>query len=362
MSKLRLVVIGAGSWVAASHLPELDRRSDVVERWGVCRHGAEALERIRSTWGFTHASEDYTEVLRDGADIAVIASPTAFHHEHALAAMEAGAHVLVEKPFTSTTEQANELVTRAGELGRHLVVSYGYNYRPIVRGARARLRDEHGIGTVEHVAIHMASGTRELLAGIGAYARASESTAPETDTWTDPALSGGGYGQAQLTHALALASWLQPFHVDAVTAVAASPLGGRVEQHAAAILELEGGGVGTLSGASGHQEAMGRRDQLQVRMVGSDGQFQLEMENDLCRLYRPDVGDILLEFEDGSGRYECDGPPNVLVDLALGIPTENCSPGWLGASTVSILEAMYRSLETGRRQPTEQSVPAEDGG
>ena len=147
-----------------------------------------------------------------------------------------------------------------------------------------------------------------------------------------------------------------------MTAVAASPLGGRVEQHAAAILELEGGGVGTLSGASGHQEAMGRRDQLQVRMVGSDGQFQLEMENDLCRLYRPDVGDILLEFEDGSGRYECDGPPNVLVDLALGIPTENCSPGWLGASTVSILEAMYRSLETGRRQPTEQSVPAEDGG
>ena len=51
---------------------------------------------------------------------------------------------------------------------------------------------------------------------------------------------------------------------------------------------------------------MGRRDQLQVRMVGSDGQFQLEMENDLCRLYRPDVGDILLEFENGSGRYECD--------------------------------------------------------
>src|SRR3954447_5621759 len=112
MSKLRLVVIGAGSWVAASHLPELDRRSDVVERWGVCRRGAEALERIRSTWGFTHASEDYTEVLRHGADIAVIASPTAFHHEHALAAMEAGAHVLVEKPFTSTTEQANELVRR----------------------------------------------------------------------------------------------------------------------------------------------------------------------------------------------------------------------------------------------------------
>ena len=95
-------------------------------------------------------------------------------------------------------------------------------------------------------------------------------------------------------------------------------------------------------------------------MVGSDGQFQLEMEKDLCRLYRPDVGDILLEFE-RERPLRVRRPPNALVDRALGIPTENCSPGWLGASTVAILEAMYRSLETGRREPTRAVGPAHCG-
>jgi len=350
MSKLRLVVIGAGSWAVSSHLPQLERRRDAIEMWGVCRQGADQLEQIRSDWGFVHASEDYREVLRHGADIAVIASPTSLHYEHARAAMDAGAHVLVEKPFTTSTAQATALVEQASRLNRHLVVSYGFNYLPMVAETRRRLVELGGIGPVEQIVILMSSGTRELLAGTGAYVRASAYTKPETDTWTDPVLSGGGYAQAQLTHALALAQWLQGFRVTAVTALGARPLGGRVEQHAVAILELFDGGIATISGASAHQAAV---DQLQIRMVGRDGQFELEMEHDLFRFFRTDIGDATIRFETGSGRYECDGPPHTLVDLALGIPTENCSPGWLGASTVSTLEALYRSLASGTREPTE---------
>jgi len=343
MSKLRLSVIGAGSWAVSSHLPELAKRRDEVEFDGVCRLGGEMLARIRDDWGFAYASEDYREVLARGADIVLVGSPAALHHEHARAALKAGAHVLVEKPFTATSAQAWDLVDTAAAAGRQLLIAYGYNYRPMMRAARDHIAGLGGIGPVETLMVHMASGTRELLAGSGAYARASDLSAPDMATWVDPALSGGGYGQAQLTHALGLALWLHEVDVTAVNAVTASPLGGTVEQHDAAMLHLAGGGIGTLSGSSAHQKAMNYRDQLQVRMVGRDGQFQLDVENDRLRAYREGTGDADLTFPEGSGRYECDGPPHTLVDLALGRPVENCSPGELGARTVAVLEALYAS-------------------
>jgi predicted dehydrogenase len=345
VSKLRLSVIGAGSWVLSSHLPELTKRRDEVEFWGVCRLGGDLLAQVRDDWGFAHGSEDYREVLEAGADIVVVGSPAALHYDHAKAALEAGAHVLVEKPFTATSAQAWDLVATAERTGRHLLVAYGYNYRPMMRKARDHIARNGGVGQIESLLIYMASGTRELLSGAGAYARASSVAAPDMATWVDPALSGGGYGQAQLTHALGLALWLHNLDVTAVNAVVASPLGGTVEQHDAAVLHLAGGGIGTLTGASAHQKAMNYRDQLQVRMVGGEGQFQLDVENDRLRMYRDDRGDIDVAFPEGSGRYECDGPPSTLIDLALGRPVENCSPGTLGARTVAVLEALYASAE-----------------
>jgi predicted dehydrogenase len=58
MSRLRLCVLGAGSWVVKCHLPNLARRRDSVEFVGVCRTGAEELEYLRDDWGFEVASED----------------------------------------------------------------------------------------------------------------------------------------------------------------------------------------------------------------------------------------------------------------------------------------------------------------
>ncbi|MFC0529311.1 Gfo/Idh/MocA family protein [Phytohabitans kaempferiae] len=359
MSKLRLSVIGAGSWAVSSHLPELAKRRDEVEFHGVCRLGGDLLAQIRDKWGFAHASEDYREVLARGADIVLVGSPAALHHEHARAALEAGAHVLVEKPFTTTSAQAWDLVETARRVGRHLLVAYGYNYRPMMRQAREHIARHGGIGQVESMMVYMASGVRELLSGAGAYARASSLSAPDLATWVDPALSGGGYGQAQLTHALGLALWLHEVEVTEVNAVVARPLGGTVEQHDAAVLHLAGGGIGTLTGASAHQKAMEFRDQLQVRMVGAEGQFQLDVENDRLRMFRDGTGDVDLTFPAGSGRYECDGPPHTLVDLGLGRDVENCSPGELGARTVAVLEAMYASAREGRPVPVGRPATAD---
>src|SRR5262245_36521349 len=98
--KLRLGVIGAGAWAVTSHLPVFAKRRDVLEFTAVCRRGPQLLEKIKQDWGFALASEDYRDVLNAGIDICLVASPASFHYEHARAALEGGANVLCEKPFT----------------------------------------------------------------------------------------------------------------------------------------------------------------------------------------------------------------------------------------------------------------------
>ena len=264
MGRLRLGVVGAGSWAVAAHLPALAKRSDEVEFVGVCRRGDRALRRIRDQYGFRVASEDYRAVIDAGLDICVVASPTSLHHEHARAALEAGAHVLCEKPMTIEPADAWSLVDSARRTGRELLISFGWNYSPMIRAAK-RLVEEHGIGAVEHLTIHMSSQTRELLSNTGAYPDAAPDTVPDQATWTDPRVSGGGYGQAQLSHALGLALHLVPERVDAAFGLLSSPLDAPVELHDAISLRLAGGGVGVLSGGSAHLGAGGNKHVLEVR-------------------------------------------------------------------------------------------------
>ena len=117
MAKLRLGVIGAGSWAVSSHLPNFARRSDEVEFVGVSRKGP-LLGKIKDDWGFAVASEDYRDVIAAGMDICLVASPHGLHHEHAKAALEAGAHVLCEKPFTLDPAEAWDLVATAERSSR----------------------------------------------------------------------------------------------------------------------------------------------------------------------------------------------------------------------------------------------------
>jgi predicted dehydrogenase len=346
MAKLRLGVIGAGSWVVASHLPNFAKRRDEVEFVGVCRKGPELLQKIKDDWGFQMASEDYHDVIDVGMDICLVGSPHGLHHEHAKAALEAGAHVLCEKPFTVKPEDAWELVELADRNGRHLVLSYGWNYLPWSREAK-RLMDEHGIGEIEESSVQMASVTRELLANLGAYPDASPETIPEQATWTDPR-NGGGYGQAQLTHALGMALWLTGLRGESVFALMKSVLDAPVEHHDAVVIRYDNGSIGTMAGGSNHVGALGNRHELEFRAIGSDGEFAIDLHRDYLWLWRKDGFEAAPAVEDRAFFYNCDGPPNALVDLALGKDVENCSPGELGARTVEILDAAYRSAASGQ--------------
>lgn len=350
---IRFGVIGAGSWAISSHLPNFARHDD-VEFVAVARHGAEALERVRASFGFGHASEDYRDVLAHELDVVLVASPSGLHHEHVLAALESGAHVLVEKPVTIDAGQAWELVDAARRLDRHVTVAFGWNHRPMAQQAR-RLITEHGIGRIESVSTTMSSPTRELLSNTGAYPDADPITTPEPSTWTDPALSGGGYGQAQLSHALGLGLWLLGQRVTGAFARTTHPLDAPVELHDAAVLGYDDGAIGTLSGSSNHTGAGGNKHQLLVSAVGSAGQLRIDVEREELWLFRTDGFEVRAPRVPDEGAYDCIGPVDTLLELARGRDVPNWSPLELGARTVEALELIYRSSRTGRFETREDA-------
>ncbi|MBC7464076.1 MAG: Gfo/Idh/MocA family oxidoreductase [Actinobacteria bacterium] len=345
MAKIRVGVIGAGSWALASHLPNLARHSD-VEFVGVSRKGPEILQKIKDQYGFKVASEDFRDILNEGLDVCIVGSPSGFHYEHSKAALEAGAHVMCEKPMTVLPQDAWDLVETANQLKKHLVISFGWNYFDMVTGAK-RLMNEYGIGTLEHISIHMSSQTRELLSNTGSYPDASPDALPESRTWTDPTLSGGGYGQAQLTHALGLSLWLTGARVESGFALMSAPMNAPVEMHDAIAYRFEGGAIGTLSGGSAHLSAHKKMHAVEMRAIGDRGQILVDLER-AAVWHHIDGKETRLDLLDDAGLYDCIGPIDAIVSAGRGEEFTNESPGELGARTVEALDVAYRSAASGK--------------
>ena len=71
-----------------------------------------------------------------GLDAVVVASPPNVHREQVQAAIASGAHVLCEKPFAITAEDAWAMTDAARAAGRHLLVAFGWNFMPLMTAAR----------------------------------------------------------------------------------------------------------------------------------------------------------------------------------------------------------------------------------
>jgi predicted dehydrogenase len=340
MARLRLGVIGAGAWAIAQHLPAFAAHPDEIEPLIVNRRDSAMLRECQYRFGFQRATTDWQEVIEARPDLVVIASSASGHYEQAKAALKAGAHVLCEKPFVFRADEAWDLVETAAANDRHLMIAYGYNHMPINREARRLMTTEGGIGEIEQTSIHMASHIRDLLRSGQPYLGDKPEQAPRHDTWGDPATSGGGYGQGQLTHTLALALWLTDLRAAEVFSFMYTPDGLPVEFHDALSVRYTNGGVGSVAGAACHQH---ERFQVQVRAIGRDGQIHVDLERELLWRFRPGRDDIRVPITPelmGSGFTSV---VNDFIDLAAGRTTENTSPGELGARVVEVLEAAYRS-------------------
>jgi predicted dehydrogenase len=90
-----------------------------VELAALCGRNPERLEALRAKYAIPSAFTDWRALLAQGRlDVVVIATPNSLHHEQALAAIDAGAHVVCEKPLALDLAQAREMAARAEAAGR----------------------------------------------------------------------------------------------------------------------------------------------------------------------------------------------------------------------------------------------------
>ena len=346
MTRARIGVIGAGWWAAQNHLPALAANPDCTVV-AVSRLGAAELEHVRAAFDVPHAFEDAEAMLRAiPMDGVVIASPHVLHHAHAVAALAARCHVLVEKPLATSAADARDIVARARAAGREVIVPYGWNFKPWTARAR-ELVAGGALGRIEHVALHMASPLEDLFAGAPMRETADHMFRPPPATWADPARA-GGYGWGQLVHALGLLFRIAELEPRTVFAFAVpSPAG--VDYHDAAAIRFACGATASVSGAATMPKHRGF--QLDLRLFGTAGMLALDIERPRLELRRRDGRDVIVPLDAADTEYGCTAPVNVLVDRCLGRATVNAAPGEVGMRAVEVLDALYRSAVSLRAEP-----------
>jgi len=120
-------VIGAGSVADLAHFPSL-KEIEQVQLVATCDPVAEYRDRAKKKWSVPHVFTDYQDLLKlPDVQLVIIASPNVFHREQAVAALQAGKDVIIEKPFACTNREAWDIVEAAKKSKRRVMV--GCNYR-----------------------------------------------------------------------------------------------------------------------------------------------------------------------------------------------------------------------------------------
>lgn len=144
---LKIAFIGAGG-VLVHQMPPL-RKIERVEVIAVADPEEWALSRARSEWQIARTFTDYRQMLNEVPEIEAVSvcTPNALHAEHTIAALEAGKHVMVEKPMAMNVAEARRMMDAAKRSGKELIVGFQHRFDPKSRF----IRDQVQSGTLGKV-------------------------------------------------------------------------------------------------------------------------------------------------------------------------------------------------------------------
>ncbi len=133
MDRVRLAIVGAGV-IGKRHMAAIADTpcADLVAIADPFPAAKTLAEENGIQW-FAETADMLAAAKPDGV---IVATPTEHHLEPVLAAMEAGAHVLVEKPITPDLAQAEDIIARSAVTGRHVLVGHHRRYYPLLHKAR----------------------------------------------------------------------------------------------------------------------------------------------------------------------------------------------------------------------------------
>lgn len=128
MTKLKIAIIGCGGIAQTVHIPNYTKHKELVKIVAVCDDTEERAKQVAEKWGVSHFYQDYEKMLQEiEIDAVSVCTPNKFHAEITIAALEAGCHVLCEKPPAVTVAEAEEMANTARRMNKFL--TYGFHYR-----------------------------------------------------------------------------------------------------------------------------------------------------------------------------------------------------------------------------------------
>ncbi|MBA3311792.1 MAG: Gfo/Idh/MocA family oxidoreductase [Planctomycetota bacterium] len=249
---IRLGVIGCGGFglFALQHFTQVPG----VRLAGMAGTHRPAALAAAARFGVENV-EDTEELLRrDDIDMVYIATPPFLHHPQAMAALEAGKHVIVEKPLAMTVGQADELIATARKRDRLVVANLMQRYNPLF-DAVSRLVASKALGEVLF-------GSFENLA--------SDENLPAGHWFWDRAMSGGIFVEHGVHFFDLFSGWLGPGNIEAAR-VGIRP-GTRIEEDVHATARY--GERVLVNFYHGFHQA-GRMDRQQLRLIFERGDVTL---------------------------------------------------------------------------------------
>ncbi|WP_163182800.1 MULTISPECIES: Gfo/Idh/MocA family protein [Neobacillus] len=190
MRKLRMGIIGAGGIAQHRHIPVYKKLQDRVTITAVNDVNESRAHEVAEKYGIKHVFQDYKEMFHE-VDAVTICTPNKSHAEIAIAALEAGVHVLCEKPMAITAEECEAMIQASQKNNKVLSIAYHYRHKKEARAAKQAMQSNE-VGDV-------------LVTRVQALRRRK---VPGWGVFTNKELQGGGSLIDYGCHLLDLSLWL----------------------------------------------------------------------------------------------------------------------------------------------------------
>ena len=338
----RIGVVGIGWWATFSHIPTVQHGSD-AEIVAICDLDEGRLPVVGDRFGIAARYADLDEMLaRESLDGVMVSTPHVAHAVPAIRALEAGCHVLVEKPMATTEADGRAIAAAAAKAGREVLVPCGLNFTSYSSRAAAIVR-EGKLGDIRHAVCQMGSALDDLFAGQPMIETVDHLYRPPPSTWADPARA-GGYGWGQMSHALAWLVYVSDLRFESIyCAFGKSPTG--VDFYDAAVGRATNGATVAFSGSSTVPKHVGMH--TDIRIYGTEGCLFFDNERARVELRRLDGDDEIVPISQAEAEYDGTLPAKKFAALCAGHEIENAADAENGARVTEALDAFYRSAETG---------------
>lgn len=355
MGKLKVGIIGLGGICRHAHMPGY-LNMDNVEVSAVCDILPEKIDSFKEQYNMSDIPSftDYNDLLNfDGLDFVDICTPNYLHSIIAVAAMEKGLHVFCEKPDAVSVEEAEKMKAASEKYSRHLMVMRNNRYRPTAKYLKQFIED---------------GKMGEIYCGRCGWQR--RRGIPGKGGWfTTKAQSGGGPLIDLGVHMIDLSIWLMgnptpvavsgctyaKFADSSVSDSVHSRFGSAKEDGTFDVEDLAMGFIRFDNGACLQIEfswaSNVEEEQLFVELRGTKAGSKFSSKTNRLKIFTEEYGNLVdsepVTADDSKGMRQHEANLRHFADVISGIAEPDFIPVQ-GVNMIKILEAMYKSAETGK--------------